>query len=236
MKKILILVIAITFSLLAQSQKVSPNTYIISFIDKDTTTFKISEPEKFLSERAINRRQKYNIPVTEQDLPVNINYVNKIKDLGFKIYETSKWLNHVVVYSEDSTLIEKAEQLSFVKKYSKNKINSFGTYDTENISISTTNVCNIVSELPTFITKKKIKLGITENQFNIIMKNCPFIKKKKIKGVLYVIDFYDKLFNMKYEIEKNADTLFSDIYLYYGRYFFNGEKKLTEFSFGLHYP
>ncbi|NPA45119.1 MAG: serine protease, partial [Chlorobi bacterium] len=59
MKKILIIIIAITFSLLAKSQKVSPNTYVISFIDKDTATFKIYEPEKFLSERAINRRQKY---------------------------------------------------------------------------------------------------------------------------------------------------------------------------------
>ncbi len=120
MKKILILVIAITFSLLAQSQKVSPNTYIISFIDKDTTTFKISEPEKFLSERAINRRQKYNIPVTEQDLPINKDYINKIKDLGFEIHGKSKWMNHIIVYSEDSTLIDSAKKLKFVKKYVKN--------------------------------------------------------------------------------------------------------------------
>jgi len=122
MKKIFVLLIAITISFSANSQKVSPNTYVISFIDKDTVTYKIYEPEKFLSERAINRRQKYNIPVTEQDLPININYVSKIKDLGFEIYATSKWMNHVVVFSKDSTLIERAEQFDFVRKYIKSEI------------------------------------------------------------------------------------------------------------------
>lgn len=121
MKNIFILIIALIISYSANSQKVSPNTYVISFIDKDTSTYKITEPEKFLSEKAINRRQKYNIPITEQDLPINYKYVNKIKEMGFEIYASSKWMNHVVVYSEDSTLIEKAEQLDFIKKYEKNK-------------------------------------------------------------------------------------------------------------------
>jgi subtilisin family serine protease len=96
------------------SQKVAPNTYVIRFKDKDTTSFSITKPNEFLSERALLRRQKYNIPVTLQDIPVNENYIKTIKDLGIEIFSTSKWLNHIVVYTEDSLLIETVLKLSFV--------------------------------------------------------------------------------------------------------------------------
>ncbi len=115
------------------SQEVAPNTYIINFSDKDTSSYNISEPEKFLSKRAIKRRQKYNIPVTVQDLPVNTNYINKIKDLGFEIYAVSKWMNHVVVYSEDSTLIDKADKFNFVKKNKKTKSKKKKKYKQEKL-------------------------------------------------------------------------------------------------------
>ncbi len=119
MRNLLILFFIVTISYSSNSQIVAPNTYVISFTEKDTVNFNISEPENFLSERAINRRQKYNIPVTEQDLPVNINYINAVKDLGFEIYAKSRWMNHVVVFSEDSTLLSIVNALDFVKKYEK---------------------------------------------------------------------------------------------------------------------
>ena len=114
MKQLFLLAFAFIFTFTAYSQKIAPDTYVIKFNDKDTALYSIKNPSDFLSERAIKRRQKYNIPVIEQDIPVNINYVNKIKALGFNIYATSKWMNLIVVYSEDSTLIERAEKLDFV--------------------------------------------------------------------------------------------------------------------------
>jgi len=119
MKKLTFLYFILIVSYSALSQNVAPNTYVISFTEKDTINYNVSEPEKFLSERAIKRRQKYNIPVTEQDLPVNIKYINKVKELGFEIYTKSKWMNHVVVYSEDSTLIIQANKFNFVKNIEK---------------------------------------------------------------------------------------------------------------------
>ena len=114
MKLLLLLVFAFIFTFAAFSQEIAPDTYVIKFIDKDSSLYSIDNPSNFLSERAIKRRQKYNIPVIEQDIPVNISYVNQIKILGFEIYAVSKWMNHIVVYSKDSTLFETASKLDFV--------------------------------------------------------------------------------------------------------------------------
>lgn len=95
-------------------QIVAPNTYLIKFKDKNNSPYSVDKPEEFLSQRAIDRRLKFNIPVTLQDIPVNESYIQELKDLGFEIYAVSKWMNHAIVYSEDSTLISQAHTLDFV--------------------------------------------------------------------------------------------------------------------------
>jgi hypothetical protein len=112
-KSTLILVFSLIISSLF-GQKIAPNTYLIHFKDKNNNGYSIDKPEEFLSQRAIERRQKYNIPLTVQDLPVNQEYVNKLKEIGLEIYTVSKWLNVAVVYTEDYTLIEKAKSFEFV--------------------------------------------------------------------------------------------------------------------------
>ena len=121
MKKIILLLSVIFIVTLGLSQKVAPNTYVIKFKDKNNSVYSIDKPQEFLSERAINRRLKYKIPVTEQDVPINDSYVEKIKELGLEIYAVSKWLNLVVVYTEDSTLIEKAGEFDFVNSKTDKK-------------------------------------------------------------------------------------------------------------------
>ncbi|MCF6365298.1 MAG: S8 family serine peptidase [Bacteroidales bacterium] len=121
--------------------RVAPDTYVINFIDKDTSFYSVNKPSDFLSERAIKRRQKYNIPVTLQDMPVNKNYINKVKELGFEIYAVSKWMNCVIVYTENANLLKKLNSLDFVtnserknekKKKNKQKKNKY--IDIESIS------------------------------------------------------------------------------------------------------
>mgnify|MGYP001610226615 FL=1 len=50
---------------------VKPDHYCIYFTDKKGTPYSIDKPEEFLSKKAIERREKFNIAITEQDLPVN---------------------------------------------------------------------------------------------------------------------------------------------------------------------
>lgn len=105
--------------------QVAPNKYFITFTDKENSNFNVSQPLDFLSQRALDRRQKHNITITEQDLPVNQNYVNEILNIGVDVLYTSKWLNGALIYTTDSTKINQIEQLPFVenarnKKYPSN--------------------------------------------------------------------------------------------------------------------
>ncbi len=115
MKKTFIIFSLTLFTLSsAFSQKVAPDTYVIRFKNKSNSPYSVEKPYEYLSERAILRRQKYNIPVTEQDIPVNKTYIDSIKNLGFEIYAVSKWFNCIIVHSEDSALINKTYLIDFV--------------------------------------------------------------------------------------------------------------------------
>jgi subtilisin family serine protease len=114
MKKAIIILILVTFGGILSAQKIAPDTYVIKFKDKNNNGYSVDKPEAFLSQRAIDRRVKYNIPVTTEDLPVTEDYIKQIKDLGFELYAVSKWMNLVVVHSTDSTLIIKAGAFDFV--------------------------------------------------------------------------------------------------------------------------
>ncbi|MBO7318153.1 MAG: S8 family serine peptidase, partial [Bacteroidales bacterium] len=90
--------------------------YRVWLTDKAENSYSIEHPEEFLSAKAIERRALRNIEITEQDLPVSNIYLQKIKELGFNIFVTSRWMNTVVVAPTDSAQLEKVEQLPFVKK------------------------------------------------------------------------------------------------------------------------
>jgi len=111
MKKFLFPILFILFSTSLFAQK-----YAVYFTDKNNTPFSIENPEQFLSERSLERRARHNVNVTEQDLPVNPQYVQTLKTMGAKVPFTSKWLNCALV-SCSQTVINQIEQLSFVSHY-----------------------------------------------------------------------------------------------------------------------
>tara|TARA_B100000902_G_scaffold86670_1_gene90859 strand:- start:1902 stop:3530 length:1629 start_codon:yes stop_codon:yes gene_type:complete len=78
--------------------------YWLQFSDKDDSGYFIDTPEDFLSKRAIERRENQDIAIKKSDLPVNENYIDSIKEIGFKILGISRWLNGVIVSSNDSNL------------------------------------------------------------------------------------------------------------------------------------
>ena len=53
--------------------------YRIGLTDKAATTYSLSRPQDFLSERAIARRQKQHIAIDSTDLPVCKAYVDEIR-------------------------------------------------------------------------------------------------------------------------------------------------------------
>ena len=76
---------------------VSQNIYWVGFPDKSSNSFSIQHPEQYLSPKAIQRRLKQQISITEEDLPVSQHYVDSIKKTGAEILFPLKWLNGVVV-------------------------------------------------------------------------------------------------------------------------------------------
>jgi serine protease AprX len=66
-----------------------PQKYFVAFKDKNGTPYNINNPQAFLTQRAIDRRAKFGIPIIEEDLPVNPAYVNGIAALGAQVF-TSK--------------------------------------------------------------------------------------------------------------------------------------------------
>ena len=96
MKRILLLFILIIFSSTFYAQ--TPAKYWVQFKDKEGTSYSVKHPEEFLSPRAIEKRQRFNIPITEQDLPVSERYVQQLLaiDPQMVLLTKSKWLNGVI--------------------------------------------------------------------------------------------------------------------------------------------
>jgi len=93
------------------------NKYFVAFTDKDFSDYNLSNPEEFLSERAIQRRATHNIPYRYNDLPVSAYYTESLKEMGFHIYYTTKWFNGAVVGIDSASLVSALDSLSFIKSY-----------------------------------------------------------------------------------------------------------------------
>lgn len=91
------------------------NRYVVFFKDKDNSTFSTTQPEAYLSQRAINRRIKNDVDISVQDLPVNANYVNEVKQTGALTYYTSRWFNALLIQC-DANLLPAIEALAVVDR------------------------------------------------------------------------------------------------------------------------
>ncbi len=118
MKKVFTLFLSLfaTYLLIGQ---VAPNKYWVRFTDKDNSPYSIDNPQEFLTQRAIDRRTAFNIPIDESDLPVNQTYISAVAAEGATILNASKWFNSVTIYTTDPTVVDAINQLPFVQSVEK---------------------------------------------------------------------------------------------------------------------
>ncbi len=97
-------------------QNPNPNCYRIYLSDKNNSPYTINTPSAYLSQRAIDKRTRFNIPITEQDLPVNPQYKQQILALNPQIQTiaVSKWMNTIAVFCPNSAIVPQIENLPFV--------------------------------------------------------------------------------------------------------------------------
>ena len=106
---ILIIFFFISFQLFSQHK------YWVTFTDKNNSTYTLTHPELFLSQKSIERRFSQGIQISENDLPVNTNYIDAVKKIAPQICTISKWMNAVTIDIADVSLIQKIKVLPFVK-------------------------------------------------------------------------------------------------------------------------
>ena len=114
MKKIHLLLLCLGMVAAVSAQ--NPTCYRIYLSDKANTPYSISNPSAYLSQRAIDKRTRFNIPITEQDLPINPQYKQQILALHPQMQPlaVSKWMNTFTVYCPDSTVVPQILNLPFV--------------------------------------------------------------------------------------------------------------------------
>lgn len=91
----------------------------VAFKDKANSPYSVQKPEKYLSQKAIERRKRFNIEITEQDFPVNPQYVKKVEKIGVQVLNRSRWLNGISIQTADKSKLKKILALKFVKSVDK---------------------------------------------------------------------------------------------------------------------
>jgi subtilisin family serine protease len=78
----------------------------IQLKDKEGSLYSLDNPAEFLSQRAIDRRLRYQIPIGV--------YLDSLQHNDIKILYSSKWMNAVIVETNDSSMAEMLSSYSFV--------------------------------------------------------------------------------------------------------------------------
>ena len=92
-------------------------TYIfrVALTDKHGTPFSLDRPARFLSAKAIERRNRQHLQLDSTDLPVNPAYLSDIRSTGVDVVGVSKWNNTALVRTTDLSLLDSVLSLSCVK-------------------------------------------------------------------------------------------------------------------------
>lgn len=91
------------------------NRYAVFFADKDNTPFTLNEAGAFLSQRALERRNQQGIALSDNDLPVDPQYVEGLRQTGAEVFYTSKWFNLAIVQIDESQVSD-LQNLTYVSE------------------------------------------------------------------------------------------------------------------------
>lgn len=100
----------------------------VYFSDKPSEAAFVSAPLTMLTQRALDRRTRYNIPIDFKDIPVEASYITQVQNAtGISVKAKSKWLNAIHVQGLQSD-INNLLNLSFVAQieYANKSLNTNG--------------------------------------------------------------------------------------------------------------
>ena len=128
MKRLFTIYITLLIAMLAQAktQEYVPRmkypgkksyTYRIVLSDKRGCGYSIDKPRQFLSQKAIDRRNRQRLAIDSTDLPVNNAYIKRIMELSDEmlVVGKSKWNNTVLINTTDTTITKNILKMNFVR-------------------------------------------------------------------------------------------------------------------------
>lgn len=152
------------------------NYYFVQFKNKKNTSYTISNPSAYLSDKAIARRQFYNIAIDSTDLPVNTTYLNAIKLTGVSLHSVSKWMNGATILVTDSTIIQEIRDLSFVERVEHTGIQETAMESAQKIkSYSSIDYGTALKQTDMINGRKLHDLGYTGKGINIGVMDAGFL-------------------------------------------------------------
>ena len=89
--------------------------YAVYFKYKPQTSYSLSRPTEFLTQKALDRRTREGIQADRLDLPVASKYLDQVATLSNYVLYTSKWMNAAVLVT-DKTKADQMAALPFVSK------------------------------------------------------------------------------------------------------------------------
>ncbi|MBI9033888.1 MAG: S8 family serine peptidase [Bacteroidales bacterium] len=88
--------------------------YLVKFSDKLYNEYSLDNPSEFMSQRAIDRRERYDIPFDVSDLPISTSYKIDVANLGAQIRNEIKWFNTLIIIVDDQAIADQIAELDFV--------------------------------------------------------------------------------------------------------------------------
>ena len=113
-KTFILLALTALIPIMGWAQEDTVYKYWISLSDKAGCGYSLSQPEEYLSPRALERRQRLHITPDSLDLPIDETYVHQLQAIGFDVRYRSKWMNGVAAFTADSNLVRQLDSLPFV--------------------------------------------------------------------------------------------------------------------------
>ncbi|MEI6684261.1 MAG: S8 family serine peptidase [Bacteroidota bacterium] len=118
MKTVAFIIISVWISIQCLGQ-VGPQKYFIEFRDKNNSPYSVNRPGEFLTQRALDRRARQGIAISENDIPVNPSYITRLLHFNITFLTASKWFNGVTIYCANQATLDSIQQLPFVNKVVK---------------------------------------------------------------------------------------------------------------------
>lgn len=180
LKLVFFIVFFIGISNISQGQLSQLPKYRIEFSDKNNSPYSLSNPQDYLSPRAIQRRLNQGISIDSTDLPVNQTYINGVLSIGGTLLTKSKWFNCITIAVTDTTIISAIQALPYVsyiertyppggiKSKETKKPRILNTHSIEDIDLMRCNMLAATIQTEENFSIKTINYGLGYIQANMI--------------------------------------------------------------------